>query len=637
MAYVIGIDLGTTASAAAVFRDGRAEVVSIGTRAPAIPSVVVLGSHGDVLVGEAAEHRALSEPTRTAREFKRRLGDPIPILLGGTPYGAEALMGHLLRHVYERVVEQQGMEPDLTVVTHPANYGPYKLDLLGEAVRLADIAPVSFLPEPEAAAIEYAQRERLDPGQVVAVYDFGGGTFDAAVLRKAAAGFDLLGTPEGMDRVGGIDFDQAVFAHVDATLDGLVAETDTGEPAALAALSRLRDDCRVAKEALSTDTDAAIPVMLPHVQTEVRLTRAELETMIAPRITETIAALQRALRSAGVGSDDVTKVLLVGGTSRIPLVAEMVHEATSIPVAVDAHPKLTIALGAAIAGGSRLPETIDDVAVPTPLAPAVEAPPPDTSVAPAAPAPVVARSQRRPVLWIVGVVAVLAVGVLLFVVASGGEDGGGDGAPATQPTLSPPTTAAALTVIDDFGDPASGWPRQETRAAAARYAGGEYVIELGSQAVLHRFVRAGVDALAADVTVEVTEKRRSEDTTFTGLLCRSDSTGAVAYAAVVNRRGGWAIMQTAADPAALRTLAEGEDGPTAASPTGRRLRLSCTGGTGGSPARLELHVDDRLVGEATDDSPLPAGQSGLVAVGQAGAALAFDDFRATAHPSGESS
>lgn len=354
MTYALGVDLGTTYSAAAVAEAGRVEVFGLGTVAPAIPSVVVLRDDGEVLVGEAAERRAINEPGRTAREFKRRLGDPAPLVLGGTPYGAEALMAHLLRAIVTAVHERQGGRPERLVVTHPANYGPYKKELLVEMARLADVGRVDFLTEPEAAAINYAEQDRLEPGQIVAVYDFGGGTFDAAVLRKTADGFEILGQPEGMERLGGIDFDQAIFAYVDDAVGGQVRETDASDPMARAALARLRTEVRLAKESLSTDTDVTIPVMLPHLQTEVRLTRAEFEAMIRPRLSETIAALERAVRSAGIATADVGRILLVGGSSRIPLVADMVGRSTGRPVAVDAHPKFAIALGAARYGMAML-------------------------------------------------------------------------------------------------------------------------------------------------------------------------------------------------------------------------------------------------------------------------------------------
>lgn len=370
MGYALGIDLGTTYSAAAVAHDGSADRFPLGNRTATIPSVVCLRADGEVLVGEAAERRALLEPTRTAREFKRRLGDPTPLLLGGTPYGAEALMAYLLEWIVGRVVEQQGSAPDATVLCHPANWGPFKLDLLRQTVQLADIGDVTFVTEPEAAALHYATQERLEPGEVVAVYDFGGGTFDAAVLRYAEDGFELVGTPEGMERIGGIDFDQAVFAHVDAAMGGAVSELDPDDSSAMAAVSRLRDECQLAKEQLSQDTDVDIPVLLPGTQTEVRLTRAEFESMIRPRIGETVRALERAVRSAGVAMDDIAKVLLVGGSSRIPLVGQLVREHTGRPIAVDAHPKFAIAIGAAVVGasGSARAEPATPVAA-TPVAP----------------------------------------------------------------------------------------------------------------------------------------------------------------------------------------------------------------------------------------------------------------------------
>jgi molecular chaperone DnaK len=345
--YSLGIDLGTTYSAAATARGERLEIFQLGERAATIPSVIVLRADGEVLVGDAAERRALSEPIRTAREFKRRLGDPTPIILGGTPYGAEALIGHLLGSIVGRVTEQMGGPPAAIVVCHPASYGEYKIDLLRQAVRQADIGPVELITEPQAAALHYALQERVPTGEVIAVYDFGGGTFDATILRKTEDGFEQLGRPEGMERLGGIDFDEAIFAHVLATVRAAGVVLDPNDPATLAGVARLREECRRAKEGLSTDTDATIAVYLPGIQTDVRLTREEFESMIRPRIRETILALDRAARSAGLGFSGLDRILLVGGSSRIPLVAEMVREATERPIALDAHPKHTMALGAA--------------------------------------------------------------------------------------------------------------------------------------------------------------------------------------------------------------------------------------------------------------------------------------------------
>jgi molecular chaperone DnaK len=355
--YALGIDLGTTYTAAATWRHGRVEIASLGSHSAAIPSVVLLREDESFLVGEAANRRGLTEPHRVAREFKRRLGDTTPILLGGVPYSAEALTARLLREVVAEVSQREGGAPVTIGISHPANWGPYKTDLLTQATRLADLdRPVTLLSEPEAAATFYAHQQRVEPGAIVAVYDLGGGTFDAAVLRKTARGFEILGQPEGIERLGGIDIDAAVFAHVRQTLGEAMSELDEDDPQVVAAVARLRDECIAAKEALSTDTDTTIPVLLPNLSTDVRLTRAELEEMVRPVLHETVQALRRALSSAQVAADQLHSVLLVGGSSRMPIVAQLVGAELGRPVAVDAHPKHAVAAGAAWAASVKLPQ-----------------------------------------------------------------------------------------------------------------------------------------------------------------------------------------------------------------------------------------------------------------------------------------
>ena len=283
--------------------------------------------------------------------MKRRLGDPMPLVLGGTPYAAAQLMGLQLADVVQLVTEREGRAPDAVTLTYPANWGPYKKELFSQIPRTAGLRDVRMLTEPEAAAAHYASNERLDEGALVAVYDLGGGTFDATVLRTAGKGFEILGTPEGIEGLGGIDFDEAVFNHVDRSLGGPLSGLDPSDPHDTSAVIRLRQDCARAKEALSADTEATIPVMLPKLQTEVRLTRGEFEDMIRPSISATIEALRRALLSAGVTPDHLSTVLLVGGSSRIPLVSQMVSAELGRPTAVDAHPKHAIVLGAAAMSG----------------------------------------------------------------------------------------------------------------------------------------------------------------------------------------------------------------------------------------------------------------------------------------------
>ncbi|MDD7938313.1 Hsp70 family protein [Actinomycetospora lutea] len=351
MEYGLGVDLGTTFTAAAVERHGRVEMVTLGDRSAAVPSVVLIRDDGTILVGDAADRRAVTEPDRVAREVKRRLGDPMPLVLGGSPYAATQLMGLQLRDVVKLVSEREGGAPDVVTLTHPANWGPYKRELFSQIPKIAGLGRVRMLTEPEGAAAHYASNERLEEGALVAVYDLGGGTFDATVLRKAGRGFEILGTPEGLEGLGGIDFDEAVFSHVDRSLGGPLSALDPSDPHDTSAVIRLREDCVRAKEALSADTETTIPVMLPDLQTEVRLTRGEFEEMIRPSIRATIETLNRTLLSAGVTPDHLDTVLLVGGSSRIPLVSQMVSAELGRPTAVDAHPKHAIVLGAAVMSG----------------------------------------------------------------------------------------------------------------------------------------------------------------------------------------------------------------------------------------------------------------------------------------------
>ncbi|MGQ0718532.1 MAG: Hsp70 family protein [Pseudonocardiales bacterium] len=353
MSYWLGIDVGTTFTAAAICREaaGRRplpEVIPLGSRGAAVSSVVYLSEDGQVVVGEAAERRAVTDSDRVVREFKRRIGDEVPMMIGGVPHSATEIAAMVVRWVVDRVAEREGEPAQGITITHPASWGTYKTRIMADALRAAELSEVMFRTEPEAAAASYSMQERVATGSTIAVYDLGGGTFDAAVVRKDGIGmFSVLGLPEGIDRLGGVDFDELVFAHVVAKVPAL-SELDPEDPATLAATARLRRECTEAKEALSADTEVTISVLAPEIQSQVRLVRAEFEDLIRPQVAETVEALRRALRSADVGPEDLDAVLLVGGSSRVPLVAQLVSAELGRPVAIDADPTAAIALGAAL-------------------------------------------------------------------------------------------------------------------------------------------------------------------------------------------------------------------------------------------------------------------------------------------------
>jgi len=354
-------------------------MVTLGNRSTCVPSVLHISRDGAVLVGDAAERRAVGDPSGVAREFKRRIGDETPILLGDGGHTAHELTAMLARWVVDLVRSREGGEPERISITHPAGWGGHKTSLLGTALAEVGLGDSLLLSEPAAAAIAYAATERLTPGSTVGVYDLGGGTVDIAVLRKDSIGsFELVGEPAGDDHFGGVDFDELLFERIRNQFPELMTGLSADDPLAVSAVYRLRREITEAKEALSLDTEADIPVLLPSGQRQARLIRAEFEAMIRPALEETVDLMRRTIRSAGLTEADLTAVLLVGGSSRIPLVTELLSAGLGRPVAVDADPKATVAVGAALSA------SLDTVVEPVPavVAMASAAMNPDAMTAP---------------------------------------------------------------------------------------------------------------------------------------------------------------------------------------------------------------------------------------------------------------
>ncbi|AFR30305.1 Hsp70 family protein [Arthrobacter sp. Rue61a] len=355
MSYVLAIDVGTSFTAAALVKPQQGpaptpEILSLGLHGSAVPSVLFYADDGRILVGEAAERRGLDDPQRMVREFKRRIGDSVPLAVGESWLAPEDVYATMARWVVDKAEEREGSAPSSIIMTYPAAWGQHRTSLVLAALNMAGLQDITLISEPEAAALHYASQKRVEDGSIIAVYDLGGGTFDTAVLRKAGAGnFELLGRPDGIETLGGADFDAAVLRHVMGHV-GDAAVMDPGSPGTLAALSRLRRECREAKEALSLDSEASVAVSLPGTQLSVRLVRSEFEAMIEAPVRDTVDALERSLGSINLGAQDLSAVLLIGGSSRIPLVAELISVELDRPIAVDADPKSSICLGAAVAG-----------------------------------------------------------------------------------------------------------------------------------------------------------------------------------------------------------------------------------------------------------------------------------------------
>ncbi|MET0295802.1 MAG: Hsp70 family protein [Microbacterium sp.] len=442
MAYFLAVDVGTSRTAAATVRtlsDGTlsASAFPLGRHSDSAPSLVFVAD-GELLFGDAAARRGVTQPERLVREFKRRIGDETPIIAGDRRFTPEQLYALTVSWVIDTVAEREGRRPAGVSVTVPVTWGDHRIGLVSAALARAGWSDVDLITEPEAAARHYEADSPLAPGALLCVYDLGGGTFDAVLLRKLDGAVEVVGDPAGLDAFGGADFDDLVLTHaLDAA--GISKSELSGDAEARVALSSLRRECIDAKESLSFDSETVIPVLLGEGKTTVRLTRSEFETMIEDGIGRTLDVVSAVLSSAGVHPDDVEAILLTGGSSRIPRIAQLLSEGFDRPVAVDADPKAIIALGAARALAEDH-AVVSPILVPGPVrAPAAEDP-----------APVFARddSSRRRFGRVAAIAAVsagalvLSAGVAVWAL-SPSTGLSQDPAPAS-PTPTASTTSAVL-------------------------------------------------------------------------------------------------------------------------------------------------------------------------------------------------
>lgn len=459
MPYVLAIDVGTSRTRAAVCRrtpTGWTEPVGVplGARHPGVPTVVHLGQDRSVHVGDEAERHAANDPGRVARGFVERIGDDVPLILGGAPCSPQELTAVLVRWVADLVAEHEGGPAERVVVTHPAGWGTHRKGLLHRELVRQELADVTLLAEPIALAEGYPTA-RLSTGDLLATYTLGAGTASAAVVRRTPLGtFELVSKAQGTEAVGGGHFDDAVVDRVREQLGRALDDLDPTDPQAWLAMARLRGMCTGAKEMLSAETEVIVPVRLPDVPPEVRVTRADFERAVRPAVTAAAHLLPRVVRAAGAELKDLAGVVLAGGSVRVPLVAELVGAQVPAPVTtlIAPEPAAAAVLGAAVAArrmitgpdlaagplaaaehtdvlersaiaryaGDRAmdPDAVDaEFGVEPPARPPVEISPIDL------PEPgVVTRmlSSVRPATLTVGTIAVAAAGVVLtFVLESG--------------------------------------------------------------------------------------------------------------------------------------------------------------------------------------------------------------------------
>lgn len=371
MPYVLGIDVGTSRTRAAVCRHTAGGwtdpvPVALGARHPGAPTVVYLAPDHSAVVGDEAERHAGNDPARVARGFTERIGDDVPLVLGGAQCTAQELTAVLVRWVADRVAEHEGKPADLIVVTHPAGWGAHRKALLHHELTRQELTDVTLLAEPIALAEGYPAR--LASGDLLATYTLGAGTAAAAVVRKTPAGtFELVGSAAGAEAVGGGHFDDAIVECVRERVGRAFDEIDPADPQAWLAMARLRAICTGAKEMLSAEAEVIVPVRLPDAPADVHVTRADFERVIRPAVVAGAELVPHTAKAARIDVQDLTAVVLAGGSVRVPLVAELVGASVPARTVVAADPTASAALGAATAA-RRIVTGPEPGAVPPPVA-----------------------------------------------------------------------------------------------------------------------------------------------------------------------------------------------------------------------------------------------------------------------------
>ncbi len=373
MSYRVGIDVGTTFTAAAIHRNGRAEIFPLSERRIVAPTMVARDDAGRLLVGWAAASQLRDHPERVVHSFKRRIGDRTPLPLGDREYEPSWFMAQILSAVVTEITRVAGEAPNRITLTHPANWNARKIASLLRAASTAGLTAdaIILMSEPEAAAVAHAATSTVEEGSMLAVYDLGGGSFDTGVLRRTGGEYEIVGLPEGVDRLGGLDFDATLYRYAVDQLRRRLPSIDPSDESTGRALSQLHLDCVLAKESLSFDEQTFLSLTLDGRSAETTIERQSFEALIRPALMETISALRRCLNSARMHASDLDEILLTGGSSQIPLVAELLATELGRPVSVHPTPKELVALGAAVAAakadGADRAEAIDDLGdAPTP-------------------------------------------------------------------------------------------------------------------------------------------------------------------------------------------------------------------------------------------------------------------------------
>ncbi|MFB1099047.1 molecular chaperone DnaK [Terribacillus sp. JSM ZJ617] len=349
MGKIIGIDLGTTNSCVSVMEGGEARVIPNPEGNRTTPSVVAF-KNGERQIGEVAKRQAITNPN-TIQSIKRHMGTDYKVEIEGKSYTPQEISAIILQYIKSFAEDYLGETVDKAVITVPAYFNDAERQATKDAGKIAGLEVERIINEPTAAALAYGINTEED--QTILVYDLGGGTFDVSILDIGDGTFEVVSTA-GDNRLGGDDFDQVIIDHLVAEFkkeNGIDLSKDK------MAMQRLKDAAEKAKKDLSgvTQTQISLPFITAGAEgplhLELSLSRAKFDELSADLVERTMGPTRQALRDADLSASEIDKVILVGGSTRIPAVVEAIKKETGKDPSKGVNPDEVVALGAAIQGG----------------------------------------------------------------------------------------------------------------------------------------------------------------------------------------------------------------------------------------------------------------------------------------------
>ena len=352
MGKIIGIDLGTTNSCVAVMEGGEPVVIPNPEGNRTTPSVVAFSKNGERLVGQIAKRQAVTNPDKTVISIKRKMGTAEKVNIDGDEFTPQEISAMILQKLKADAESYLGQKVTQAVITVPAYFSDSQRQATKDAGKIAGLEVLRIINEPTAAALAYGV-DKEDKDQKIMVYDLGGGTFDVSILDIGDGVFEVLAT-SGNNKLGGDDFDEAIIKYLVAEFK---KESGIDLSADKSAMQRLKEAAEKAKIELSgmQQTNINLPFITADStgpkHLDITLTRPKFEELIGDLVRSTTGPVNQALKDAGLTSNDIDLVLLVGGSTRVPLVQETVKQITGKEPNKGINPDECVAIGASIQGG----------------------------------------------------------------------------------------------------------------------------------------------------------------------------------------------------------------------------------------------------------------------------------------------